>query len=100
MYRFCNPQLSCTVAIVPRGAYFRTPTGAIQKNPSFEGLSLVEAKKLKNYFHFRSARKVVRKTLAEGEHDKSIDFLDQVVDDIPVGSWSVQQDRGAQVNHN
>lgn len=86
------------VAVAPRGAYSRSPTGKVELNPSFEGLSLADAKKLKSYFHLRTPLHQVKKTLAEqAALDKSVDFLDSLADDIPEGSWSVQLERGSSV---
>lgn len=85
-------------AVVPRGAYHKTPTGEIEINPSFEGLSAADAKKLKSYFHFRTPVVLPKKSPTEtAQLEKSLDFLDTIADDIPDGSWSVQQERGCSV---
>jgi len=84
------------VFIVPRGAYVRTPTGAIYKNRSFEGLSLSESAKLYSYFHFREGVLINEKNLLERANmDKSIDFMDSVESDVPKGAWSLQFERGS-----
>ncbi|XP_041469798.1 radial spoke head protein 9 homolog [Lytechinus variegatus] len=85
------------VAIVPRGAYARNPNNLVCKNRSFEGLSVTEAGKLHNYFHFREAVRLNEKTLLEkADLDKSIDFLDAIHEDIPRGgSWSLDFARGS-----
>eukprot|EP00111_Clytia_hemisphaerica_P016181 TCONS_00047892-protein len=84
------------VAIVPRGAFLRTPLGEVIKNKAFEGLSSTEALRLTSYFHFRDPILLHQKTLLEqADLDKAIDFLDPIVTDIPVdGSWSIQAERG------
>ncbi|XP_068816861.1 radial spoke head protein 9 homolog [Capricornis sumatraensis] len=83
------------VAVIPRGALFKTPFGPINVNRTFEGLSLSEAKKLSSYFHFREPVELKNKTLLEkAELDPSLDFMDSLEHDIPKGSWSVQMERG------
>lgn len=84
------------VAIVPRGAFIKTPTGQVKPNRSFEGLTVSEAAKLCSYMHFRDPKLLLEKTLLwKANLDKSIDFMDTVEDDIPKGSWSLQFERGS-----
>lgn len=84
------------VSIVPRGAFVKTPHGSTLQNRSFEGLSVTEAGKLHNYFHFREPVRLNEKTLLEkADLDKSIDFLDPIHEDIPKGSWSLKFERGS-----
>ena len=40
------------VAVVPKGAYIQTETGAVVPNNSFQGLSPAEACRLNYYLHF------------------------------------------------
>ncbi|MXQ85387.1 hypothetical protein E5288_WYG011351 [Bos mutus] len=88
-------QIDKAVAVIPRGALFKTPFGPINVNRTFEGLSLSEAKKLSSYFHFREPVELKNKTLLEkAELDPSLDFMDSLEHDIPKGSWSVQMERG------
>ena len=88
-------QIDKAVAVIPRGALFKTPFGPINVNRTFEGLSLSEAKKLSSYFHFREPVELKNKTLLEkAELDPSLDFMDCLEHDIPKGSWSVQMERG------
>eukprot|EP00794_Sanderia_malayensis_P020149 gene20149-22123_t len=84
------------IAIAPRGAYTRTPTGEIHKNRMFEGLSAAEATRLSSYFHFREPIFLQEKSLLQkADLEKSIDFLDPIDADIPPnGSWSIQFERG------
>lgn len=85
-------------AVVPRGAYHKTPTGQIEINPSFEGLSAADAKKMHSYFHFRQPIVLPKKSVAETLNlEKSLDFLDPISEDIPEGSWSLQIERGSSV---
>ncbi|XP_024621868.1 radial spoke head protein 9 homolog [Neophocaena asiaeorientalis asiaeorientalis] len=88
-------QIDKAVAVIPRGALFKTPFGPIRVNRTFEGLSLSEAKKLSSYFHFREPVELKNKTLLEkADLDPSLDFMDSLEHDIPKGSWSIQMERG------
>ncbi|NWU67162.1 RSPH9 protein, partial [Pterocles burchelli] len=74
------------VGIVPRGAFVKTPLGSVHENRNFEGLSLMEAKKLSSYFHFTEPVNLKNKTLLEkADLDPSTDFLDSLEHDIPRG---------------
>ncbi|XP_006148576.1 radial spoke head protein 9 homolog isoform X2 [Tupaia chinensis] len=80
-------QIDKAVAIIPRGALFKTPFGPIHVNRTFEGLSLSESKKLSSYFHFREATELKNKTLLEkADLDPSLDFMDSLEHDIPKAS--------------
>jgi radial spoke head protein 9 len=84
------------VFIVPRGAYIRTPTGQIVNNRSFEGLPVSDCTKLFSFSHFREAIEIPKKPLVErAQLDKALDFMDNIEEDIPKGSWSMQFDRGS-----
>ncbi|MBN3306071.1 radial spoke head protein 9 homolog [Amia ocellicauda] len=86
------------VSVVPRGAFIKTPLGHVQRNRSFEGLSVTEAGKLSSYFHFSEPVRLKKKSLLEkADLDPSIDFLDSIEEDIPKGSWSLQWERGNSV---
>uniref|UniRef100_A0A803VC48 Radial spoke head protein 9 homolog n=1 Tax=Ficedula albicollis TaxID=59894 RepID=A0A803VC48_FICAL len=86
------------VGIVPRGAFVKTPLGAVHENRHFEGLSLAEAKKLSSYFHLTKPVNLKNKTLLEkADLDPSTDFLDSLEHDIPRGSWSIQLEKGGTV---
>ncbi|XP_076771393.1 radial spoke head protein 9 homolog isoform X2 [Arvicanthis niloticus] len=77
-------QIDKAVAIIPRGALFKTPFGVTHVNRTFEGLSLSEVKKLSSYFHFREAIDLKNKTLLEkSDLEPSLDFLDSLEYDIP-----------------
>ncbi|XP_069902806.1 radial spoke head protein 9 homolog isoform X1 [Globicephala melas] len=82
-------QIDKAVAVIPRGALFKTPFGPIRVNRTFEGLSLSEAKKLSSYFHFREPAELKNKTLLEkADLDPSLDFMDSLEHDIPKGpTW-------------
>uniref|UniRef100_A0A2K5SHK8 Radial spoke head protein 9 homolog n=1 Tax=Cebus imitator TaxID=2715852 RepID=A0A2K5SHK8_CEBIM len=80
------------VAIIPRGALFKTPFGPTHVNRTFEGLSLSEAKKLSSYFHFREPVELKNKTLLEkADLDPSLDFMDSLEHDVPKGSEATVQ---------
>lgn len=82
--------------IVPRGAYIQEPTGLVYQSRTFAGLTVSEASKLCNYVHFREGLKVLEKTLLQkADLDKSVDFMDPIDEDIPLGCWSLQFDRGS-----
>ncbi|XP_021115412.1 radial spoke head protein 9 homolog isoform X2 [Heterocephalus glaber] len=77
-------QIDKAVAIIPRGALFKTPFGPVHVNRTFEGLPLSEARKLSSYFHFREPVGLKNKTLLEkADLDPSLDFLDSLEHDIP-----------------
>jgi len=84
------------VMVVPRGSYVRAPTGDVYHSKNFEGLSPLEAIRLCNYQHFRKAERLYDKTILERANlDPSVDFMDSIENDVPRGSWSVQQERGS-----
>ncbi|XP_023422414.1 radial spoke head protein 9 homolog isoform X1 [Cavia porcellus] len=88
-------QIDKAVAIIPRGAFFKTPYGPVHVNRTFEGLPLSEAKKLSSYFHFREPVSLKNKTLLEkADLDPSLDFLDSLEYDIPKGvaKWPCHRD--------
>jgi|SRR6218665_406522 len=84
--------------LVPRGAYILAPTGAVRENRFFQGLSTLEAGKLDSYCHFRPAERLLEKTMLQrADLERTLDFLDTAADDLPAGTWSVQQERGGAV---
>ncbi|XP_043916355.1 radial spoke head protein 9 homolog [Protopterus annectens] len=84
------------VAVVPRGAYLKTPLSQVEKNRSFQGLSVSEAVKIRSYFHLSEPTHLKKKTLLQqADLDPSFDFLDTLEEDIPKGSWSLQTERGS-----
>ncbi|XP_053918070.1 radial spoke head protein 9 homolog isoform X2 [Cuculus canorus] len=88
-------QIDSAVGIVPRGAFVKTPLGSVHENRNFEGLSLMEAKKLSSYFHFTEPVNLKNKTLLEkADLDPSVDFLDSLEHDIPqAGLQAVEGER-------
>lgn len=87
------------VAVVPQGAYMKTPTGVVQQNDAFKGLSLGDAQKLQFYMNFRepvqdnSKDQMSRKVGV----NKTLEFLESIEKNIPNGSWSVQLENGSVV---
>lgn len=79
-------------SLVPRGRYRMTPLTDIQLNPSFQGLSLEEAQKLRNYLHFRlPVRPETLKGLRGPMTSDSTSFLDHLgLSESIRGLWSVQ----------
>lgn len=74
----------------------KTPHGTIIRNRNFAGLSIQEAMKISNYFHFRQPERLNDKSpLEKADLDKAIDFLDPLDEDIPSCSWSLQLERGS-----
>uniref|UniRef100_A0A1I8GUU3 Radial spoke head protein 9 homolog n=2 Tax=Macrostomum lignano TaxID=282301 RepID=A0A1I8GUU3_9PLAT len=89
-------EIDSDVAIVPRGAFVRTPNGQVVENRSFEGLSVADSCKLTSYLHFRGSGELHRRRQLEfAGADKAIDFLDPIAEDIPLGSWGVVYERGS-----
>ncbi|XP_078502826.1 radial spoke head protein 9 homolog [Lissotriton helveticus] len=85
-------------AVVPRGAYVKTPVGHIRVNQCFPGLTVFEAKKLSSYFHFTDTLEPKKKSLLEkADLEPSIDFLQSLEHDVPKGTWSLQFERGNSV---
>ncbi|CAF2329499.1 unnamed protein product [Rotaria sp. Silwood2] len=81
--------------IIPRGSYILQPNGNVERNRTFEGLTITESGKLSNYFHFRPPIRLEQKSLVHrATLDKSLHFLDTIDEDIPKG-WSVQYERGS-----
>ena len=95
-------EIEHSTGIVPRGAYYITATGEILKNPSFNGLTVDDSRKLSSYYLFRNAEDP--STLASirkmGVANHS-DFLDPL---LPKNSkvkhtWSLQvADSGIEVS--
>ncbi|XP_041661988.1 radial spoke head protein 9 homolog [Cheilinus undulatus] len=86
------------VSVVPRGAFVKSPHGLVQVNRSFGGLSHSEAGKLNNYLHFSKPKNLKKKSILEfGDLTPALDFLDELSDDIPKGSWSLQFECASEV---
>lgn len=83
-------------ACVPYGAYLQNAAGEITYKRSFEGLSHADSGKLQSYLHFRVPEKK-RTALERAQQDKTLDFFDPLVEDIPEGSWALQYERGGAV---
>eukprot|EP00002_Diphylleia_rotans_P032912 TRINITY_DN694_c0_g1_i7.p1 TRINITY_DN694_c0_g1~~TRINITY_DN694_c0_g1_i7.p1 ORF type:complete len:290 (-),score=71.11 TRINITY_DN694_c0_g1_i7:1034-1903(-) len=81
-------QIDNDAAIAPRGAYVLTASHDINVNRAFSGLAASSAEQLQNYFHLRVPKTIKEKTLLDFELEglvKSIDFLDNISEDLPKG---------------
>ncbi|GCC17022.1 hypothetical protein chiPu_0017421 [Chiloscyllium punctatum] len=75
-------QINREAAIVPRGAFIKTPLEQIHKNRSFGGLSVTEAGKLQSYLHFTEPVILKKKSqLLQANLEDSVDFLNSLEDD-------------------
>ncbi|CAF1373499.1 unnamed protein product [Adineta ricciae] len=97
--------------IVPYTAYILQPNGDVQRNRTFEGLTIAESTKLSNYYHFCEPVHLPKKSLVQRSTlEKSLQFLDPIDEDVPKGTfvlaippnqiaillgWSVQYERGS-----
>lgn len=92
-------RLACTiqlidkdVAVVPRGAYHKDPTGKLAINPVFTGISPAEIGRLESYLHFnKNGLNVNAKTIAEKESnfDENVDILESIAKDEPKGTREI-----------
>jgi len=88
--------------IVPRGLYYLTATGSIQRNPNFGGLSVDESRAFDNFLLLRDAihpdtLASIRKMGVANHHD----FLDRIVpkNSKAKGTWSLHvSDSGLSVS--
>lgn len=72
--------------IVPRGGWFKTEEGAIVEHPNFEGLFPNESTCLKFYMHASLPKnKWNENLLTTVDYNYSVDFLDSIEDDVPIG---------------
>ncbi|XP_067875712.1 radial spoke head protein 9 homolog [Heterodontus francisci] len=91
-------QINREAAIIPRGAFIKTPHEQIHKNRSFEGLSVTEAGKLRFYLHFTTPFVLKKKSLLmQANVDESIDFLNSLDDDELKVIWSLQYEKGSKL---
>ncbi|XP_072356302.1 radial spoke head protein 9 homolog [Scyliorhinus torazame] len=91
-------QINREAAIIPRGAFVKTPLEQIHKNRSFEGLSVTEAGKLQSYLHFTMPLKLKLKSmLSQANLEESIDFLSSLEDDDLKVFWSLQYEKGSKL---
>merc|ERR1719430_2335878 len=83
--------------IVPRRAFMKSSEGLVTRNPSYNGLNEEETAHVSNWFHFKSKHTKVQTVNQLAHVDPAIDFMDTIEDDIPIGVWSIQNDRGINV---
>ena len=73
--------------IIPRGGWFKRPSGEIVENLSFEGLDPAEATYEKSYLHARPPQqKWNTNLLTRPDYNYAVDFLDTIDLDIPKGN--------------
>ncbi|XP_078398849.1 radial spoke head protein 9 homolog [Cetorhinus maximus] len=85
-------------AIIPRGAFIKTPLEQVHRNRSFEGLSVIEAGKLQSYLHFTTPLILKTKSLLlQANLEESIDFLNSLDDDELKVFWSLQYEKGSKL---
>ena len=76
--------------IVPQGAMRLTENHEVHRNHAFNGLNDSEAFELCNYSHFRNVQDSVKKQLLlQDDAVFNPRFLDDIVDDLPEGVWSI-----------
>eukprot|EP00927_Polykrikos_kofoidii_P072583 TRINITY_DN68684_c0_g1_i1.p1 TRINITY_DN68684_c0_g1~~TRINITY_DN68684_c0_g1_i1.p1 ORF type:complete len:274 (+),score=58.79 TRINITY_DN68684_c0_g1_i1:62-883(+) len=86
-------EIDFDTATVPKGAYALNEAHVTVDNSDFRGLSLSEAKDLKNYVHFRPPTSVAAlRAFAQSDAEFFKNFLDPLESDLPKGCWAVRQD--------
>ena len=85
--------------VVPRGAYILQTDGSVERNRTFEGLTIAECDKLYNYYHFREP---IRPRQKRPPHrvvlDRSLHFFDTINDDLPRGYSLMKLFRSHQIS--
>jgi len=83
--------------VAPRGVAYLTPTGDIETNQQFKGLSAFDSKRLESYSLYRASEHAatLARIRAQGLQN-CLDFLDRVSDDADKGVWCIQQDDSGQ----
>ena len=77
----------------PKGAIKFTPAQKTEWNEAFSGLSLEDAKKVENWQIMRKpTKKEILDLHARGEAVYNPDGMENVSDDFPIKSWSIQND--------
>lgn len=75
--------------VIPRGAWFKRPTGEIVENLAFEGLTAPESVDEKSYLHARAPQqKWSTNLLTRPDYNYAVDFLDSIDTDVPKGADS------------
>lgn len=73
-------------AVIPRGAWFKCPSGDVIENSSFEGLCASDASCFKSYLHARPPKeKWNTNLLSRADYNYALDFLDSIDMDVPQG---------------
>ncbi|XP_076660863.1 radial spoke head protein 9 homolog [Halictus rubicundus] len=78
-------------ALIPRGAWFKCPSGDVIENPGFEGLGPADCVLFKSFLHARPPQqKWNTNLLTRPDYNYATDFLDTIDLDVPQGGWSLQ----------
>lgn len=73
-------------AVVPRGALIKNASGLVFENKMFEGLTKLEAGQFHSYYHVRRPENPWdRNIVVRADYNLSLDFLDSIACDLPVG---------------
>eukprot|EP00040_Diaphanoeca_grandis_P040117 m.261309 g.261309 ORF g.261309 m.261309 type:complete len:290 (-) comp41853_c0_seq1:200-1069(-) len=80
-------------ATVPYGAFMKTAGDEIVPTPNYRGITAEDAAKLGSFLHFRIPTGA-KPTLERAQADRSLDFFDKLVDDIPNGCWTLRNSAG------
>lgn len=77
----------------PKGSHKVVPSGALQRNEGFSGLSAADSLKLENWLFVREPQdKEVKGLYERDEAAFNANCLDSVCKDLPKDSWSIHQD--------
>lgn len=81
------------IMAIPKGFYKFTPTGVIQRNEAFSGLSKEKAMQIEYWQFARLPRDPeIQNLIARGEAIYNENCRDCVANDFPMNSWSIQED--------
>ena len=84
--------------ITPHGAFRMTEEHEVERSVAFRGLSEESCFDLGSYSHFRNVQNSEKKEmLLQDDAVFATDFLDEVSEDMPNGSWSIQKDSTGQM---
>lgn len=90
---FTVESIDSDTCVIPRGAYFLSPTGNIKKNNAFEGLNFAQAGEIKNYLLFRDPSSIATiNQIRKVGVSNNFDFLDAVTESHPAGAFTIHLD--------
>ena len=86
--------ITAEAAVVPRGALLKSPTGLVYPNKTFEGLSKEDALQLISFYHLRRPENPWdRHIVSRPDYNLTLDFLDSIANDLPLGCWTITLDK-------